>query len=757
MRKFLVSAENRWLIGFSILFAATAFFFVARVIEPLAFLSPIKSAKVFYFLFLVLGIGTLATALSSTKTVSFSSIHSLLLKNFLAFLPAELILMAGLALSESFAVTLKIAVGWYVVALGFLFLIRWHRTVSGKSKCLTIPQWFHYQIPTHIVLVTLTVGLFLFLGLWRVGHFSAVDEPLWTFDRIPKFWQNVEQLTWSRTRISDKPGITVAYFSGIGLLSVNPLEYKSQYWDEPKWREHYDITDMNAAFRAPLVIVTGLLLLLFFFLIERLTGRTKGVLATILIGTSPMLLGISRIINPDALLWSFVPLSLLSYLVYKKNRAPRFLYLAGIFLGLSLLTKYVSNILFVFFFGLTFLEYMLRSKKERLAELPHQFFKRAGIDFLILSFSAIATMYLFYPALWVSFHSLLRATFLSDAFVKVWPFFFGLIAFLIADYILFRNRIIGTILDFLTRFKLIIVRGITVFFLLCVAIALYNTWTNMSLIDFPSIISAPKTAYNKFGFFPVFVANFYPLLFGVTPIVLVFSLLGIIRLLFRKMTRTTDKIIFIGVLFILFYYLGTTINKVAAMARYQIILYPIIALIAGCSIGNALRMLKRDVYHFSESRKFRSIMVTVVFGISLISVWLIKPFYLAYASSLLPEPYYLDIKDMGTGSFEASEYLNSLPNAKDISVWADKKGVCANFVGHCFTNFDFTKLKGKTFDYVIISAGREKRTTTLLARRISPDVIHFEKYYSRAESDAEFALRLGGRQADYIRIFKFEK
>jgi len=64
---------------------------------------------------------------------------------------------------------------------------------------------------------------------------------------------------------------------------------------------------------------------------------------------SPILVGMSQIINPDALFWVFSSASIFSYFALLKTDERKFIRLTALFLGASLLSKYTANILFPLF------------------------------------------------------------------------------------------------------------------------------------------------------------------------------------------------------------------------------------------------------------------------------------------------------------------------------------------------------------------------------------------------------------------------
>jgi 4-amino-4-deoxy-L-arabinose transferase-like glycosyltransferase len=119
--------------------------------------------------------------------------------------------------------------------------------------------------------------------------------------------------------------------------------------------------------------------------LEKIFGRKIALLGVIFIGLSPILVGISTILNPDSLLWIFTSLSVLSYFTYLKEKKSSFLVFSGIFLGLSLLTKYVANILFIFFFGMIFLEYIFEKENYKNTTF-RKYFRLSAVNLIFLSF-----------------------------------------------------------------------------------------------------------------------------------------------------------------------------------------------------------------------------------------------------------------------------------------------------------------------------------------------------------------------------------
>jgi 4-amino-4-deoxy-L-arabinose transferase-like glycosyltransferase len=589
------------------------------------------------------------------------------------------------------------------------------------------------------IIISFILAMDLLLGIPRLAKFSAVDEPYWTYGRTSKFWTAVAQQKWKSTDVNDKPGITVAIISGFGLLKYDPMPYKSLR-DNPKTEQQLkDMDAINFYFRLPIFLFCILMLLVFYVFIKKLFGQTIALLSFILMGLSPIIFGMSLIINPDSLLWIFLPLSLLSWLIFQKEERKSYLFASGFFLGLALLTKYVANILYIFLFALPFLEYIFIEKKPDLAA----YLKKAFANYILIVIVSMATFYVLYPATWAHFDNLLKGTFLSKAFETTWPFFAGLIALIAADIFLLKSTVFGWILNFFSKYKTLLIRIFVGFFLLVIISVFINTYIGMKPFDLESILSSPKgigadTIFQSYA--GALLADTYSLIFGISPLALLGLLAALIFNLKKKTACSREAIVvFYFTIFILFYYLASSVNDVAATVRYQIALYPLAFIMSAIGISYLINFVQKK--HALVGLVFLIVLATSAFG-----MFFVRPFYFTYASSLLPGQYLLNTKDMGDGSYEAAYYLNSLPDAKNISIWSDKGAVCAEFLGECKIGFSRKDLAGKNFNYFVISAGRMSRSLKMA----SGGFVNFPKLYSSSEYVKK--ITLGGRADNYVKV-----
>lgn len=670
---------------------------------------------------------------------------------FLLLLPTAITLaLSMIFLKPILNVSFYLFLGIYIFSSLIYFS---HKSLANspfpQSERQSFTKWFSCQ-KIFLPIVFLTMSVFLYFGSYNIAKFSAVDEALWTFDRIPSFWKNVSQTNWNKTNISDKPGITVAIISGTGMLNVDPKAYDPDLESS----KNLNVEEMNSALRLPLVIFAALALGLFYFLIERLLGSTTAVFSTLFIGTSPILIGMSRIINPDAILWIFTPLSLLSFLVYQKRRLSFYLFFSGIMLGLALLTKYVANILYVYFLLIIVFEYVFNTSRYE-NSTPYKYLLFSIKSYAVLISTSLLTFYLLYPASWMRYDRIFEGTILSQAFTATLPFLIFTISLFLSDILFLKGKMGKYILNLLVKNKNKLALFISVFFVANIAFMMINVYSGMNFYDFEKILSSPKSSYKENGYIGFFISNFYPLIFAISPVAL-----GSILFLSSKSTldkhrtsREKFNVTSFLIIFILSYYFGTTLSNVASTSRYQIILYPLILIISGIGINEMYCYLKQK-YSLKKNVLYLLCFLTIL--VLIFSLQTLKPFYASYASILLPKQNYLDVKDMGPGSYEVAEYLNSLPEPQNITIWTDKMGVCSFFKGKCYGDLSYKDLEGVNLDYVAVSWGRENRTTNMVrsqGKLATHEVFNFAKYYKQTEN-VVFELLINDRPSQYIKVIK---
>ena len=604
------------------------------------------------------------------------------------------------------------------------------------------------------IAISIVIATNLFFGLPRLVKYSAVDEHLWTYDRTPAYWEAVAAHSWKNTDINDKPGITVALVSGMGLLSgASPGDYdKMRAGEQIKTPAQVsEMKKINFDFRLPVYLFTLLLAPIFYFFLKNLLGVPAAVFSIILIYLSPVLLGMSLFVNPDSILWLFIPLSILSFLLFQKDLEQKYAVLSGVFLGLALLTKYVASILYPFFLLLIPVQYFLLEKKPESQRWFRQNLLGYGLSLLV----STAVVIILYPAVWTDSKYLLSTTFLNDPFQKFFPVWLATTLLLFGDTFLLKNKVTLFILQTLARYKRIIIRLILVLFLGTAAFIFLNTYSGMPLYDFQAVVTLAKFKETTNFFAKIFtdgiLSGAYLLAFTLTPITLLFFLYTFLTGLSPKnILKENSLAAFYLLLFILAYYVSFAAENVHPIVRYQISIYPIAAIIAAIGLSRLIETERLERY-----LTVLNISIFLVI-LSAATLFFSRPFYFAYASSLLPQKYVLNLNDMGDGSFEAAEFLNKLPHAQELYVWTDKVAVCEYFVGHCDTSLQKGNTSQKHFDYYVVSSAREARTLYIMDEKRYLKGPSYDKIRNAYISDepSDFKLIIGNRPGNFVKVVK---
>lgn len=673
----------------------------------------------------------------------------------IAFLVPTLIVATGLSLSREFHYLVFLAVGAYIIAAFAYWARGIVRQYPARDESFFAPfSWRSHEHRASLLAVVLLTAAFFGFALHGLSRFAAVDEPLWLDGRIGKFWSHIAHQRMDKTLISDKPGITVVWATGPALLVVEPSHYRETRHDYQAKDAALNIERYYFAFRFPLLVSIAALLPIAYLLLVRLVGRERALFGYAAIALSPVLIGMSKIVNPDSLLWVFGLLAFLSYLLFFERKDWRYLAFSGVMLGLALATKYVANFLIVFFFGMTVL-YPLWQRTLSPETI------RAGLAaFFVWLGTGIAVLYLAVPAFWVRPERLLASTFMSEAFEKVAWLFVAVVILVAIDQTVGKGWLLRKLCGGLEQLSTILSRGLILLFAALALFVLINGMLGMPWLNFMDVLASPKSSSQLISLIPIFLTHGYPLFFGTVPLILLGTGVLLIQTwrLRTKMLDVVNRLALTSIMFILLYYLGSTVNEVVLINRYQIMLYPLLALVGGIGLSVLLSWASQALAarNFRLPRWFQHRFAPIALGACLLA-WTpaITDFPLSYASFLLPKTFTVDIKDMGAGSYEAAQYLNSRPDASTATIWTDKSGVCKFYVGPCLDGLTFRKLKNYDVRYLVLSTGRESRTRRMFTanNRLLNDegLIRFDQYYDR--TDPLFEFDINGRSSQSVKVF----
>lgn len=595
------------------------------------------------------------------------------------------------------------------------------------------------------------LGIYFFVGLTHLGKFQTADEDLWYANpatgRIHEYWMAIENKDWERTRINDKPGVTTALLGYWG--------YKADEYPERKIIDNGNIVDRYNPeiyertaylYQLPFVIANGILLLLLFALAWKYTGNSLfGALFAGLTAVSPVLIGISQIVNPDATVWSLGITTLFAYLVFLKTTHFRWLPLAGVLFGLALLSKYGTAFLIFFTFAITFAHFFYNF--EKFSDRKH--YANAVIKILLgwVLFIAIAlgVFAILMPATFIHPEYLLKGTIdfrhAKDVSEIFWAMgtLFGIFLF---DAIALRGRALFWVLG-----KLRVLRQpiLAIFALVFLAIALFTlfnwSWHNHFNFEDVPYDAGKEKQFRKLDFHWKPFLEVKPLVFSVQPSILIPAFLALGLLIWRRNRFTF--LLFVFTTCIVFYYSAILSQDVLVHSRYSVLLYPAIA-------GLSAIFITLFAEKYLPSLLWRYALAFIFIGTSGYVAYASIPYPFLYTNDFLPKLQNIT-SAWGFGGYEAVEYLNALPDAGNLIVWADYEGVCPFFKGYCIKGSTikwYNKKSFTGFDYIVITRkGYMKNGSSFRKLRDS------EKIYP----DPVWELLINDRPKDYVRVYKMKE
>ena len=206
------------------------------------------------------------------------------------------------------------------------------------------------------------VVIFLAFGLNHLGEFLNRDEPLWLYERVPKYYNAWADWDLSRTYVNDKPGVLPAILAG----TINLFSPYSEY-------DHQNFHQYLFWWRLPILVFNGAMLFFVFFLIRKLLNYRAAWLIVGALCLTPQLIAYSQMVNPDSTAWTTAFVAFLCFLIYLKNLELKFVLMTAIFFGLALISKFNTTILFPVFFLMLYLSYLFGSfsRKEFLTGFNH--------------------------------------------------------------------------------------------------------------------------------------------------------------------------------------------------------------------------------------------------------------------------------------------------------------------------------------------------------------------------------------------------
>lgn len=587
----------------------------------------------------------------------------------------------------------------------------------------------------YILLTGVFIAYFVF-GLLHISKFLTADEHYWIYERIPQYWNSLTDGNIKKTYINDKPGISLALISGSGYIfnktSIDQaieLNRDSKSLD-PKIDPNIEKNLFSLRF--PILLFNGIAIILLFFLLKKLTQKKWLALwSSIFIGLSPILIGISQIINPDSFLWTFSILAIVSYLLLLKEKEPKYLLLTIIFTGFSLLSKYVANILFPFYLLLIFSYFFstdgLNAKKYFIKQIKNYFW---------IFFGSLLTISVFLPAIFIKPMLLYR---LTAGFSQMKAILILTAIVLLAtlfDIFVLKNKTIDffkkTFFKYYFVLKIIPIILVVILLILIIGRNFNNHWEIFSAVPFD--LKNISDSDQDISFWNWMLLEFNPLFFSLPLSAMIALLFLWIKMIFWKKISFPFISYSLSV-FLPIFFLGAFFSDTLATIRYSIMIYPITGILA--AIG-----LFEFVILFNNRFWIKILATTIIIAISIFELISIKPFYFNYTNILLPKNNIIT-DSWGYGGYEAAQFLNSQPGAENMTVWSDFFGVCEFFKGKCITKYSYDP--DQISYYILTRRGGIRYQGNKRGEGA-------KKYYKYENPD--WKMYIGERPENYIKVFK---
>ena len=245
--------------------------------------------------------------------------------------------------------------------------------------------------------------------LAAIGRYITPDELIWVYRSI-QFREALLHGQWADTLTTGHPGVTTMWLGMMGISTQ--LWYQPSAHDTYQWitqLAYYNPENMAAfnqlahfltAARLAVITVNSLGIVAIYMLGQRLFGHFSALFVAAFLALDPFIVGLSGLLHVDALMTTFVTLSLLALAQWVRgnddNRIP--LILSAGTAALAILSKSPALLL------LPFIALVLLANRIR-DELPiHQFLRQSLLwllTFLIVTF-------LLFPALWAGPSSVIQ-------------------------------------------------------------------------------------------------------------------------------------------------------------------------------------------------------------------------------------------------------------------------------------------------------------------------------------------------------------
>ncbi len=221
------------------------------------------------------------------------------------------------------------------------------------------------------------------------------------YPRSVQFWEALAQGNLEDTYQRYHPGVTTMWIAGFGqrVYALARGWSTQELLDPPDGPLGPQSPPAQAAVATLSLVVSGCIVLTY-ILLRRLIGQRAAFAAGCLLALDPFFITHSKIIHLDALMSSFMLLSVLLLVSFLRDDKTIYLIASGVFAGLAFLTKSSSGFLAPFAALLVVLDSLLKERSARLSSWRGQVW-RVIRSLIVWGLVATCVFFLVWPAMWV--------------------------------------------------------------------------------------------------------------------------------------------------------------------------------------------------------------------------------------------------------------------------------------------------------------------------------------------------------------------
>lgn len=580
--------------------------------------------------------------------------------------------------------------------------------------------------------VMIIIGTFVFVGLFQLGNFMTVDEPKWIYFRVPQLIDSLAEGSWSGTYINDKPGILPSILSsGVYLFDNQPRELPPGI-----------IESFLFLWRAPIILFNAGVLYVTYRYLRQGWGVIFGLMVLALTGLNPILIGISKVVNPDATLWSSTLLTLSLYLLYLKSNKKKYIYLSAVVMAFGLLSKYFISLMFVFLIMLHAFEYISKngSREKMLTRIFH---------LSIFSTISVLTFNILFPSTWSNSSTLLEGTFYSFILRPGLGVIVAGVGVLMFELIVMKGAVAVQLrkINFQKLFALLL--GFT-FSGLLIVMSVNLVMESMPIFNIPDALMSYDRGNGdilymiKMNLTSFIGVNSLIVLFGV----LIYPILGLVSKDEQKLFVSNSLISMV-----LLFLVAAAVGGYWADTRYQIMIFPILSLFVGFILMSVLNFEKNYTSFLG------GVIVLIVVNLSQIPI----KYPYNFTNQLNRNQVNLT-EAWGFGGYEAAQYLNNYENSENLTIWVDREGVAEFVNGKVLWRAEVNPFDYEgDIDYLVLTWGGEK-IYRKYGNYFDPENIYSNTanttplldYYADSQDTNSFEENINQIEKNYIRVIPFD-